>query len=61
MKFPSIGIFGIITWFLAQITIEQPTTEPIALAYLTPIDVPIHPQFVLPITLSLVVIIIGWL
>lgn len=60
MRFSSIGIAAIASWFLTQPFISEPTApRPTLPPYLLPFDVTSQTQLFLPLTASLVVIIIG--
>jgi len=59
MKFSSIGIAGIVSWYLTRITFEKPTEGPTLPPYLSPLDISSQIQFFWPTLVSLTVIIIG--
>lgn len=60
MRLSSIGIAAIASWFLMQSTISEPTApRPTLPPYLLPFDITSQTQLFLPVTTSLLVIIIG--
>lgn len=60
MRFSSIGIAAIASWFLTQSTISGPATpRPTLPSYIFPFDMTSQTHLFLPVTVSLVVIIIG--
>lgn len=58
MRFSTIGIAGIISWFIAQTTMTPSTTAPTP-PYMSPFDTTIQTNFLWPVSISLAVIIIG--
>lgn len=59
MRFSSIAIAAVASWILTQSTISEPTTPRPTLPPFLSFDITSQTQLLLPITVSLVVIIIG--
>lgn len=59
MRFCSIGVAGIVSWYLTRITFEKPTEGTSLPPYLSPVDISSQIQFLWPALVSLTVIVIG--